>query len=80
MERKKLLIDVDEVICNSGFLPLVNEFKNTNYKIDDFTDYYLDDYVLSSEKEKQEFYKYYLEKNSYDYAHFCLIHMKFLKN
>lgn len=68
MERKKLLIDVDEVICNSGFLPLVNEFKNTNYKIDDFTDYYLDDYVLSSEKEKQEFYKYYLEKNSYDYA------------
>ena len=65
MNKKKLLIDVDEVLCNSGFLPLVNEFKNTNYKIDDFTDYYLDDYVLSSGKEKQ---KFYLEKNSYDYA------------
>ena len=68
MNKKKLLIDVDEVLCNSELLTKINEFKNTKYKIDDFTDYYLDDYVLSSEKEKQKFYKFYLEKNSYDYA------------
>ena len=38
MKKKKvLLLDVDEVIVFSGFLPLINEFLHTNYKIDDFT-------------------------------------------
>lgn len=65
--KKKILIDVDEVICDPGFLYLINEFLGANYKIDDFTEYYLDD-VLGSDANKQKFYKYYLEHNSYHYA------------
>jgi len=68
MKKKKILIDVDEVICDSGFLYLVNKFLNTNYKIDDFTEYYIDDYVLKDDETKEKFYQYYLQHNSYDYA------------
>ena len=51
MEKKKiLLLDVDEVIVFSGFLPLINEFLHTNYKIDDFTDYYIDDAAIPKER------------------------------
>ena len=34
--KKKILLDIDEVFCFSGYLELVNEFLNTNYTIDDF--------------------------------------------
>ena len=51
MEKKKiLLLDVDEVIVFSGFLPLINAFLHTNYKIDDFTDYYIDDAAIPKER------------------------------
>lgn len=67
MIKKKLLIDIDDVVCDSGFLYLMNKFLNTNYKIDDFTEYYIDD-VIGDDKAKQKFYKYYINKNSYDHA------------
>lgn len=67
MNKKKILLDVDEVICNTGFLYLINQFLGTNHKIEDFTDYYIDD-IIGDDEKKQEFYKYYLEFNSYDYA------------
>ena len=51
MKKKKiLLLDVDEVIVFSGFLPLINEFLHTNYKIDDFKDYYIDEAAIPKEK------------------------------
>ena len=31
MKKKDLLLDVDEVICFSGYLEAVNDFLNTNY-------------------------------------------------
>lgn len=68
MEKKKLILDVDEVICDSGFLTLINKFLGTDYKIDDFTEYYIDDYALKDEKTKQAFYEYYLQNESYSYA------------
>ena len=39
MNKKSILLDVDEVICFSGFLEAVNEFLNTSYVIDDFKVY-----------------------------------------
>lgn len=67
MEKKKILLDVDEVICFSGFLNAINEFLNTNYVIDDFTDYYLDEAAIPKER-MPEFNKYINQKNMYENA------------
>lgn len=67
MEKKKILLDVDEVICFSGFLPVINEFLNTNYEIDNFTKYYLDVAAIPKER-MEEFNKFISTKNLYDYA------------
>ena len=29
---KRLLIDMDDVICENGFIRMINEFLGTNYK------------------------------------------------
>ena len=50
MSRKKILLDVDEVICFSGFLDAVNEFLGTSYLIDDFTDYYIDEVAIPKDQ------------------------------
>jgi len=50
MSKLKLLLDVDEVICFSGFLDLVNQFLGTNYEIDDFTDYYIDESAIPKDQ------------------------------
>ena len=53
---QKLLVDIDEVLCQSTFLDEMNKFLKTNYKIDDFTEYYIDD-ALGTDENKQKFYK-----------------------
>ena len=62
--KKKILLDIDEVFCFSGYLELVNEFLNTNYKIDDFDDYYIDEVAIPEDK-KEEFYKFASTKDQY---------------
>lgn len=48
--KKVLLLDVDEVITFSGILDAVNEYMNTDYKIDDFTNYYIDEVAIPKDK------------------------------
>lgn len=62
--KKKLLLDVDEVIVFSGYLEAVNEFLNTNYKIDDFEDYFID-VVAVPEDKYDEFNKFVCDRNFY---------------
>lgn len=50
MKKKVLLLDIDEVFCFSGFLEAVNEYLNTNYVIDDFTSYYIDEAAIPKER------------------------------
>ena len=69
MNKKDLLIDVDEVICFSGYLEAVNDFLNTNYNIDDFDCYYIDEKVIPKERFK-EFNEYVSKRNLYDYTSF----------
>lgn len=64
MEKEKIIIDVDYVICDCGFLPLINQFMGTDYKIEDFKEYYIDD-ILGSDENKQKFYDFYYTKNCY---------------
>mgnify|MGYP001851748207 FL=1 len=65
---KKILIDCDEVICDSGFLNLLNDYLKSNYTIDDFTSYFIEEDVLESEEEKVSFYDYIKDKNPYTKA------------
>lgn len=63
--KKKILLDIDEVFCFSGYLELVNEFLKTNYTIDDFTEYYIDEVAIPEDR-KQEFYQFISTKNQYE--------------
>ena len=65
--KKKLLIDVDDVICLNVFLPLVNEFLGTSYKLDDFSDYFIDEVAIPKEK-FDEFNRFISKKNKYKNA------------
>lgn len=64
MLKKKIMVDMDEVIINGGFLELVNCFLHTNYQESDFTSYYMQEAITN----KQEFFKWYKSKNRYDYC------------
>lgn len=65
--KKDLLVDVDEVIVFSGFLEAVNAFLGTNYQIDDFTTYYIDEAVIPKEM-MQEFNEFLHHRNLYENA------------
>jgi len=63
---KKIMIDMDDVICGKGFLRLVNNFLNTDYKEEDIKQYYIQD--LIPEERREEYKKYFYDKNLYEYA------------
>lgn len=65
MAKKKLLLDVDEVICSSGFLSAVNDFLGTNYEIDDFSDYYIDKEAIPK-KQIEKFKDFVNNRNLYE--------------
>ena len=62
--RKKLMVDMDDVICSSGFLCLINEYLGSNYTLEDFKDFYMQDMVPN----KEEFFEWFMGKNIYDYC------------
>lgn len=66
--KKDILLDVDEVICFAGFLQAVNDFMGTNFVIDDFKDYYIDEVVIPKER-FNEFNNFISKRNLYDNAH-----------
>ena len=49
-KRKDVLLDVDDVICFSGFIEAINEFMGTDYKMDDFSVYYIDEVAIPKER------------------------------
>ena len=67
--KKKIMIDMDDVITHGGFLHLINEFLGTSYKIDDFKDFYMQDML----PDKEDFFKWFLTKNQYDYCEFSYL-------
>lgn len=68
MTRKSILLDVDEVVCFSGFLEAVNDFLGSNYEIDDFEDYYIDEKAIPKER-FAEFNEFLNNRNLYENAH-----------
>ncbi len=68
MEKKKdLLLDIDEVFCFSGLLEAINDFLGSNYAIDDFSDYYIDEVAIPKER-FDEFNKFLSKRNLYETA------------
>ena len=65
--KKKILIDVDDCLCENNFIDEINKFLGTKYKINDFTEFYMD-YVIGSEEKKKEFYNQVKDKNLYENA------------
>lgn len=63
---KKIMVDMDDVICEGGFLSLVNQFLKTNYKIEDIKTYYVQD-VIPKER-LEEWSKFFNTKNVYNYC------------
>ena len=63
---KKIMIDMDDVICDGGFLSLVNQFLGTNYKKEDIKTYYIQD-LIPKERQK-EWSEFFNTKNVYDYC------------
>jgi 5'-nucleotidase len=66
--KKRIMIDLDDVICNKGYLYLVNKFLNTNYEVDNFKNYYIQD-VIPKER-IEEWNDFFAKNNMYDKAEF----------
>mgnify|MGYP003318940448 CR=1 FL=1 len=43
--KKRLMIDMDDVICTNGFLYMINKYLGSDYTYDDF-----DDFIYESKK------------------------------
>ena len=64
---KKLMIDLDETICQGGYLGAVNEYLKTDYKDTDIPHYYVED--VMDEEEKEKFLDYFYQNiNIYKHA------------
>lgn len=59
------MIDMDNVITDSRFLDLINEFLGTNYEWNDFKTYYLQEIIGDK---KEEFWNYVKDRNFYEGA------------
>ena len=61
---KSIMIDMDDVICEGGFIHLLNKFLNTDYSTDDMTGYYMQDVV--PEERVEEWQEFLAGQNIYD--------------
>lgn len=59
---KKIMVDMDNVITDSVFLELINEFLGTNYKRNELKNYYLQELIKHRE---MEFWEWAKDKNFY---------------
>ena len=50
---KRILVDMDDVICVHGFINIVNDFLGTKYTEDDAKSYYIND-LIPKEKMKEK--------------------------
>lgn len=63
-KQQRLMIDMDDVIVSGGFLYLINQYLGTHYTEADFKNFYMQDVI----PDKQDFFRYFLTKNMYDYC------------
>ena len=64
--KKVLLLDVDEVICFSGYIDALNDYLKTDYDIDYFKSYLVVEDIFTDEQEKKEFLNFVAKRNLYE--------------
>lgn len=62
--KKKIMIDMDDVITTGGFLYLINKFLKTNYTMENFNEFYMQDML----PDKKAFFEWFVNENQYDYC------------
>lgn len=62
--KKTLIIDIDDVLVDSYIFIMLNKFLGTNYKEEDFSDYYLED-AIKDPKQLDEYYKFIFTQDMY---------------
>lgn len=62
--KKKIMIDMDEVITTGGFLYLINKYLDKNYTMEDFKDFYMQDML----PDKNAFFEWFKTQNVYDHC------------
>jgi len=65
ISKQKIMVDMDDVITSGGLLKLINEYLGTDYKEKDIKSFYMQDLVPN----KDEFFKWFKNKNMYDDCH-----------
>lgn len=65
---KKIAIDMDDVICDGGYIKLVNKFLKKEYTLQDVKGYYIQD--LIPEERMQEWKEFYNKHNLYEHVQF----------
>ena len=62
--KKILVIDIDDVLVDSYMFIMLNKFLGTNYKEEDFSNYYLED-AIKDPKKLDEYYKFIFTQDMY---------------
>ena len=63
---EKLIVDMDDVLCQKGYIRMINEFLNKEYNEEDANSYYINDLIPKSKLE--DWIEFYSKKNVYDYV------------
>lgn len=66
--KKKIMIDLDQTICDGGYLDIVNEYLKTDYKSGDIDTYYYEDLIPEDKLDKYP--DFFYSHDVYDYVWF----------
>lgn len=66
MKKRTMMIDMDEVITEKGFLYLINEYLKTNYKQEDFKNFRMQE--IMPYEQRLEFFNWFKNYNMYDHC------------
>lgn len=63
---EKLIVDMDDVLCQKGFIRMINDFLDKEYKEEDAKSYYINDLIPKNRLD--DWIDFYSKKNVYDYV------------
>ena len=65
---KTILIDVDDVICDNHFLPVINKMLGSQYNEEDFYNIDIEKELFKTDEERQTFNDLYVTVDSYSFV------------
>lgn len=66
--KKTIMIDLDQTICDGGYLDIVNKFLKTNYKDEDIEEYYYEELIPGGIND--EYIDFFYSQDVYSYVWF----------